>query len=121
MPAAYAISMTRPHEAFGLPKSLGRRLPRGIAAWNALFVGLSVVFAMFYIVQVNLSSSKSYELEHVQRHVDDLNTQMMITQEKIVTLSSMQSVNSRAMELGFTPVDRLQFLNPASKSYALAQ
>ena len=121
MPAAYAISMTRPHEAFGLPKSLGRRLPRGIAAWNALFVGLSVLCAMFYIVQVNMSSSKSYELSHIQSHVDDLNTQLMITQEKIVTLSSMQSVNSRASELGFAPVDRLQFLNPASKSYALAQ
>lgn len=121
MPNAFAISMTRPHESLGLPKPIGRRVPRGIVAWNIAIATATLACGLFYVVQVNLASTKSYELRNTEKRVDALKTETMMIQDKIVMLSSMQSLNARAAELGFVPVDRLEFVNPASKSYALAQ
>lgn len=121
MPSTFAMSLTRPHEALGLPQPLARRLPQGLMAWNIAFLTLSAVMGAFYIVQVNLATSKGYDLRRVERRVDALRTENMILQDKIATMSSMQSLNARASELGFVPVERLEFVNPAGKSYALAK
>ncbi len=121
MSHAFAISLTKPHEAYGLPKSIGRRLPRGIVAWNVALVAMTVCFAFAYVVQVNLASAKSYALRDTQQKVDALKAELMTMQDKIVTLSSMQSLNARAEQLGFGSIDRLEFVNPASKITALAR
>jgi hypothetical protein len=119
MPHAYAISLTRPHEAFDLPKPFGRRVPRGIVAWNVIIAALTLVSGVCYVVLVNMGSAKSYERRNVEKRIEELRTETMMIQDKIVLLSSMQSLNTRAAELGFVPVDRLEFVNPAAKSYAM--
>lgn len=121
MSHAFAISLTRPHDAYGLPKSIGRRMPRGIVAWNIALVAMTVCVSIVYVVQVNLASAKSYTLREKQQKVEAVKSELMIMQDKLVTLSSMQSLNARAEQLGFAPIDRLEFLNPAAKMTAMAR
>lgn len=121
MSHVFAISLTKPHEAFGLAKPLGRRLPQGIVAWNLGLLSLTLVCSVAYVVQVNLASAKNYELRDQQKRIDQLKTETMNMQDKIVTLSSMQSLNARAEQLGFAPIDRLEFVSAAGKTTALAQ
>jgi hypothetical protein len=112
--------MTHPHEALGIPQPLGRKLPQGVVAWNIFIAVASLVLGVGYIVQVNMASAKGYALQTVQRHVEALNTDTTVLQGKVATLSSIQAMNDRATQLGFVPVDHLEYLSPTGKSYALA-
>ncbi|MBI5655174.1 hypothetical protein HZC53_06010 [Candidatus Uhrbacteria bacterium] len=121
MSNSYAISMTRPHEALGLPKPLGRRLPQGLVGWNMFLAVLTMVCGMVYIVQVNASTSKGYELSQAEKRVDSLKVETLSLQNKAATLTSLQQLSARAAELGLKPVDGIDFVNPAAKNYALAK
>ncbi len=121
MSRALTLAMTRPHEKLGLSQPLGRRLPRGLAMGNALFLCLAVAFLASYVVQVNRGAARSFNLRDVEKKVETLNTDVLSLEDKIATLSSVQALSDRAASLGFVKIDRLEFLNPASKSYALAK
>lgn len=121
MPNAFAVTMTRPHEALGLPQPFARRLPQGIVAWNLVALCATVLLSVLYVVQVNMAAAKGYALRDVQAKVDALSTENLKLQDKIATLSSLQSVSMRATELGFQPVDRLEFLDVTRLSYAMAR
>ncbi|MEO5927493.1 MAG: hypothetical protein ABIO72_02205 [Patescibacteria group bacterium] len=113
--------MTRPHERLGLPQPLGRRLPQGIVGWNLLVAGLSVAFIAAYIFQVNLASSRSFQLRDMERKVESLKTDVTAMEDKTATLSSVQAMTERATQLGFVPVENQEFVNPAAGSYAMAR
>lgn len=119
MSHAFAISLTKPHEAYDLPRSIGRRLPRGIVAWNTALLVMTICLSIAYVVQVNLSSAKSYALRDTQKRIDMLKSETLIMQDKIIGLSSMQSLNARAEQLGFAPIEQLEFVNTASKSVSM--
>lgn len=121
MPNAYALTMTRPHEALGLPQPFGRRLPQGLVAWNLCALCVTLLLGFLYVLQVNTATSKGYALRTVQTRVDGLTTENLTLQDKIATLASLQSVSARATELGFQPVDRLEFLDVAKPSVAMAR
>jgi hypothetical protein len=113
--------MTNPHEALGIPQTLGRKLPQGVVAWNILVATASLVLGVGYIVQVNMASAKGYDLQTVQRKVDTLKTETTVLQDKVASLSSIQALNDRASQLGFVPVTQIQYVSPVAKSYALAK
>jgi len=121
MSSAYAISMTRPHEALGLPQPLGRKLPHGLAAFNLILAAVTLACGLAYIVEVNAATSKGYALSQAQQRVDDLKTQTLSLQNKAATLTSLQQLTARASEMGFVPVEKVLFVNPASRNYALAK
>jgi hypothetical protein len=113
--------MTRPHETLGLRQPLGRHLPDGLVAWNVFFFILLFVFGGAYVLQVNVAASKGYALRTAEKRIHALQTENMMLQDTIVTKSSMQELRAHATELGLVPTDRLEFVNPAASSYALAK
>jgi hypothetical protein len=115
----YAMSLTKPHEALGLPQPLAFRLPQGLQAWNLFVFGLILALGAVYIVQVNLATSKGYALMSVEKKVEGLQTENLILQDKIATMSSIQSLNARATELGLAPAEKLEFVNPVVGAYAM--
>ncbi len=121
MPNAYAIAMTKPHEALGLPQPLGRRLPHGLVGWNLALAAATLVCGVIYVVEVNAAAVKGYRLGQAEKRVETLQTEMLAIQNKAAAVSSLQQLTARAAELGMAPVDKLEFLNPAAKNYALAK
>jgi hypothetical protein len=113
--------MTKPHESLGLHQPIGRRLPRGMTAWNLLIATVTLVSGVIYIVQVNAATTKGYSLRTLDTRVEQLKNETMIMQDKIATLSSMQALSDRATQLGFVPIDKLEFVDPSHKSYAMAR
>lgn len=111
--------MTRPHERLGLPQPLGRRLPHGLAAWNALILGCIAACCLGYVIQVNRASGRGFELRETEKRIENLKIEVRALEDSVATLSSVEALTQRAAALGFVPVDRLEFVNPASKSYAL--
>lgn len=121
MSRALALAMTRPHERLGLPVPLGRRLPQGVVGWNIMVASLTVVLSFVYIVQVNRAASQGFNLRDMEKKVEALQTDVMSLEDKVATLSSVKSLSDHASQLGFVSVDRLEFVNPASRSYAMAR
>jgi len=104
-----------------MSRPLLSRLPSGIVAWNIVILGLTVFIGAVYIIQVNMAAAKGYDLRNVEKKVDTLKTEAVVLQDKIATMSSMQALYARASELGFVPVENLEFINPAGKATALAK
>lgn len=117
----FAMTMKQPHIALGLRQPIGRRLPQGVLAWNVGLLTLSIAMGCFYIVQVSFSMSKGYALRDVEKRVDGLKTETMTLQDKVATLSSMQALNARATELGFVPVDQVEYVTPSPAAVAVAK
>ncbi len=113
--------MTRPHEALGLPQPWARKLPQGLSALNAVLALITVACGLAYIVLVNTATTKGYTLAQAQQRLDSLKTDTLTLQNKAETMTSMQQLTSNAAALGFVPVDKVQFVNPARKNYALAK
>lgn len=111
--------MTRPHESLGLPQPLGRRLPQGLVSWNIVLLALMLVSSTIYVIQVNRASMRGFHLREVERHLEAVRSDVMALDDRIATLSSVQSLTQRADQLGLVSADRLEFVNPASKSYAV--
>lgn len=115
------MTMTRPHEALGLSQPLARRLPHGLAGWNLILTALTVACSLVYIVEVNASTSKGYVLSDAQKRVDQLNIETLSLQDKVASLTSLQQLSIHAAQLGLAPVDKIEFVNPAAKNYAMAR
>lgn len=121
MSRAFAISMTRPHEQLGLPQPFGRRLPDALVLWNVLIAIVTLFSVAGYIVQVNRAASQGFSLREQERSVEGLRIDVMALEDRAAKLSSIEALNERALALGLVAVDQFEFVNPASKSYALAK
>lgn len=121
MSRTYAIAMTRPHERFQIPLPLGRRLPQGVVGWNMLIAAVSIALACGYVVQVNRAAARGFNLREAEKKIEHLQIEVTSLNDTVATLSSLQSLSERATQLGFVPIDRLEFANPAAKSYAMAR
>lgn len=113
--------MTRPYEALGMPKPLGRKLPHGITGWNLLIGGITGAFCVLYVFQVNVAATKSYELREAEKRVTELKTETMVLQNKLAETSSLQLLVARATEQGLMPEDRVAYVSPVGRAYALAK
>ncbi len=113
--------MIRPHEALGLPQPIGRKLPRGLVAWNLAIAALTIACSVVYVIVVNAAASKGYDLSKAESRVDSLNIDAMALQNKAAAMSSIQQLTGEASQLGFVAVDKVEYVNPAQKNYALAR
>ncbi|MEN9558023.1 MAG: hypothetical protein RL141_392 [Candidatus Parcubacteria bacterium] len=122
MSHSFALTMTKPHERFGLPQPLGRRLARQpelgwiVAAWVILLAcGFTYLFSMM------TASAKGFQLRDVERRVERLRTEARALETQVAAGSSIQYLSDRAQNLGFVAVNRIESVNAAGHSYAFAR
>lgn len=113
--------MTRPTETLGLRVPLARRLPSGIVAWNIFLFSASAAMCVAYVILVNTSATKGYALRDLEKKVDSLKSETLQLQDTVVTGSSLSALSERATQLGLVPVDRVDYVEVANPSYALAK
>ena len=94
-------------------------MPRGLCGWNLILLGLTITLGLVYVVLVNAASSKSTMYRNVEKRVETLKNETTILQDSILALSSLQALDGRARELGFVPIDRIEFVNPAANAFAM--
>jgi len=121
MSHCFAMTMSKPHEALGLPQPLGRRIPSGIAGWNLLLVMASIVCGLTYIVEVNAATTKGYRLREIEQRVSALKVETLSLQNAIAEQSSLDRLATKAATLGLGPVESVSFISPVGSSYALAR
>lgn len=119
MPHAFAISIPRPYNALCVSKLSDHRVPSSVMAWNLLIAALTIACGLLYVFSVNTASAHGYKLRKMETRVESLKTETTLLQNKVVMLSSIHELSARATALGFVPAGQLEFVHPASKSYAM--
>src|SRR5689334_21313592 len=120
MSHSYALTMTRPHERFGLAQPLGRRLAQlPSLGWVAALWVVLLAFGFTYISFMITASAKGFQLRDVQRRVERLRTESRALETQVASLSSISQLSARARTAGFVAVDRVEAVNVGSNSYAL--
>ena len=114
----YSMTMTRPHESLHLSMPLGKRLPRGLVAWN-LCVGILIVgCAIGYIVKVNTTVAYSYQVRAAEKRVHELQSETMAMQDKLASLSSLQELTTKAEGNGYVPVEHIEYVRVPGTAFA---
>ena len=122
MSRAYALTMTRPHERFGLVTPLRRQLAtHPYLGWYVLVWALVLACGFTYLSFLITSSAKGFQLRDVEHRLDRLQTDARALETQVATLSSIQHMSEQARALGFVAVDRVESVNVAGTSYALAR
>ncbi len=122
MSRAYALTMTRPHERFGLAQPFGRQLAQHpYVGWYVALWAVALVFAFTYMSFMITASAKGFQLRDVERRLERLQTEARALETEVATKSSIQQLSNRASQLGFVPVQQIVAVNAAGHSYALAR
>jgi hypothetical protein len=114
--------MTRPHERFRLAMPMSRQLAQH--PYLGWYVGLWIVIlacGFTYLSFLITSSAKGFQLRDVEHRLERLTTDARALETQVATLSSIQHMSEQARSLGFVAVDRVESVNVAGGSYALAR
>lgn len=118
----YSLTLTRPHERFGLSQPLGRQLAEhSEMAWYVALWAALLFLAATYVGFMITSSARGFQLRDAESRVERLRTEARSLETQVATLSSVQQLSERAQSLGFVAVERIETLNTAGHSYALAR
>lgn len=119
---AYALTMTRPQERFGLTPSMSRELARHpYLGWYVVLWVLILAFGFTYVSFMITASAKGFQLRDVESRLERLRTESRALETQVASLSSIQQMTDRARAMGFVNVDRVASVSAASHSYALAR
>ena len=122
MSHSYALTMTKPHERFGMTQSLGRRLAQEpYLAWYVLLWVLLLVSGFTYVSFMITASAKGFQLRDVQSRLERLQTDSRALETQVASLSSIQQLSDRAEHAGFVAVQRVDSVNAVGHSYAFAR
>lgn len=100
---------TRRHQR---ARRAGLRLPRGAGA-----VALGALVAAFfvgYLVQVNATSSKGFQIRTLESRISDLKQQGDKLELKVAQEQSVQSVEEKVKEMGMVPTPQVDYVSAPS-------
>ncbi len=122
MSRTLALSLKRPHEQFDLPMSFGRKL----GASRNIAVLISLILAMigcigFYIYQVNAASTKGFQLRTLEKNLELVRESVASLEDQVASLQSMDALKAHVANLGYVPVDQMEFIDVPRNAYALAK
>lgn len=119
---SFALTLPRPHEAFGMPETMSRRIGVGGLQWGIGMViagGATIACLVFYVFLVNAGASKSFTLRTLDRKVERLQETTSALEEQVVRLQAIQSIEERVKGLGYVPVDRYEYIDLPRVAYAM--
>lgn len=114
--------MTRPHERFQLSMPLARQMAQHpYLGWYVGLWILIIAFGFTYLSFLITSSAKGFQMRDVEHRLERLQTDARALETQVATLSSIQHMSDQARAMGFVAVDRVESINVAGTSYALAR
>lgn len=90
-------------------RKAGLRLPRGA---GALALGVLVAgFFVGYLVQVNATSSKGFQIRTLESRISDLKQQGDKMELKVAQEQSVQAVEDKVQQMGMVPATQVDYVS----------
>lgn len=119
MSRAYAITRNIP---FAVPTSVGRRLEVvAKQSWAILFIVGAILCVGYQVFLMNSTAGKGYTLRSLENRLGELNGTVAVLENRSAQLQALHTIETRVEGAGYVAVDRMEFVNVARGSYALAR
>lgn len=119
---AYALTMTKPHEKMGLPVPFIRQLTRHVPFFWTLMVWVMIVGCLLtYAGLITASSARGFQLRDAENRMERLQSQARSLEMDVARASSINTMATRAKNMGFVAVSNAESVNVAGGSYAFAR
>jgi len=82
----------------------------GLKRFNTTLFIVTLIFGAFYLVNVSDLTVKGFALRELKAEVASLNSEARVYEEKVDSLQSYYSLNSRAQELNMVAVSDIEYL-----------
>ncbi|MBD3251609.1 hypothetical protein GF380_04125 [Candidatus Uhrbacteria bacterium] len=114
--------MTKPHETLGLPQPVGRQIAQHTSvAWYVLIWLLIFGMTLTYVGFITTSSARGFQLRDAEQRLERLQSEARALEMEVAKVSSIGAMATRAQDLGFVVVNRVETVNAAGHSYAYAR
>jgi hypothetical protein len=114
--------MMRPQERFGMTQPLGKQIAQNAyMGWYVLLYAVLFGCILTYVGFMITSSAKGFQLRDAEKRVERLQTESRALETQVAQLSSIQQMTDRAVAMGFVTADRIESVNAAGHSYAMAK
>ena len=119
---AYALTMTKPHEALGLPQPIVRQIAQNASLmWYVLIWVMIFGLVLTYIGFITASSARGFQLRDAERRVERLQSEARALEVEVARVSSIDAMAARAEDMGFVAVGHIESVNAGGNSYAFAR
>ncbi len=119
---AYALTMTKPHETLGLPQPLRCQIAQHASvAWYVLMWAMICGLLLTYIGFITTSAARGFQLRDAEYRLERLQSEARALEMEVAQVSSIHAMSTRASDLGFVAVNRIESVNVAGHSYAFAR
>jgi len=86
---------------------------RGVFALNILLSSVAVGLFMGYLVLNNQAAASGFAVRDLEKQIAELRDEADRLDLQVVTMQAMSSVERQVGELGFVPVDNLDYISSA--------
>ncbi|MCE9586064.1 hypothetical protein K8R04_01955 [Candidatus Uhrbacteria bacterium] len=122
MARSHVNALRQPHLALGLSLAPGRKLEKAARnAWIGVFLVLSFFTMAAHVYQMNKSATKGYTLREQEQRLEKLKSTVAELEDHAAKNQALYTIEERVKGLGYVPVDRMEFLDVARGSYAVAR
>lgn len=98
-------------------RKAGFHVPPPAAA--AVFGALMVAFFIGYLVQVNATSSKGFQIRTLQSRIADLKEQDDTLELKVAQEQAVASVEQKVQAMGMVPADQVEYVSAPEPNVAM--
>jgi len=100
-------------------KSFVRVIEEHVALINIVVLALILVVGMLYIIQVNHSVTKGYEIRDLETMIGDLRLETELLESQVAENRSMAAVDERVQMLGMVPATGTDYVDAGVPAVAL--
>ncbi len=75
-----------------------------------VLAGLVVLFGVGYLVEINIASSKGYQIRSLENQISDLKEQSEKLELKVAEEQSVQAVETKVQGMGMVPTPTVEYM-----------
>ena len=96
--------------SFEVPQrqTLAVRLP--LSLWNTLLLGVVAMLIVWYLVEVNVTMSKNYQIRDLNKQVATAQSVARSNQVKLTELETVSNLTAQATAIGMVPVGSVEYV-----------
>ena len=98
-------------------RTLAVRLP--LSLWNTLLLGVIAMLGVWYLVQVNITMSKGYQIRDMENQVAAAQSVARSNQVKLTELETVSNLTAQATAIGMVPVGSVEYVTRPTSGVAL--
>ncbi len=100
-------------------KSFVQAIEEHVALINIIVLALILIVGMLYIIQVNRSVTKGYEIRDLETAISDLRLETERLESQVAESRSMAEIDERVQMLGMVPSSGPEYVSAGTPTVAL--